>query len=83
LELLVAERKLLRPVLAPPGLPRDRLDALRAAFMETMKDPAFRADAKNLSPDEAPDSGDAVQRFIERLHTIPPHIVKQAIALKS
>jgi hypothetical protein len=70
-------------VLAPPAIPRDRLNALRAAFMATMKDPAFRSDAKNLSPDEVPDAGDVVQRFIERLHSIPPHIVKQAIALKS
>ncbi len=83
LELLVAERKLLRPVLAPPGVPRDRLNALRLAFMETMKDPAFRSDAKNLSSDEVPDAGDEVQSFIERLHNIPSHIVRQAIALKS
>jgi tripartite-type tricarboxylate transporter receptor subunit TctC len=83
LELLVAERKLLRPVLAPPNLPKDRLDALRGAFMATMADPAFRADAKNLSPDEVPSSGAEVQTFIERLHKIPTRVVKQALDLKS
>jgi tripartite-type tricarboxylate transporter receptor subunit TctC len=83
LELLVAERKLLRPVLAPPNMPKDRLEALRTAFMATMTDPAFRADAKNLSPDEVPNSGAEVQAFIERLHKISPRVVKQAIDLKS
>ncbi|MGH6769864.1 MAG: Bug family tripartite tricarboxylate transporter substrate binding protein [Xanthobacteraceae bacterium] len=83
LELLVAERKLLRPVLGPPGMPKGRLEALRRAFMATMSDPAFRADAKNLNKDEKPSSGAEVQTFIERLHRISPRVIKQAIDLKS
>jgi tripartite-type tricarboxylate transporter receptor subunit TctC len=82
LELIVAERKLLRPVLGPPNMPKDRLEALRSAFMATMKDPAFRAEAKNLSKDDKPSSGVEVQAFIERLHMISPRVVKQALDLK-
>ena len=51
--------------------------------MATMADPAFRDDAKNLSPDEVPSSGAEVQTFIERLHKIPSRVVKQALHLKS
>jgi tripartite-type tricarboxylate transporter receptor subunit TctC len=35
-----------RPILAPPGVPPDRVNALRRAFDATMKDAAFLADAK-------------------------------------
>ena len=34
-----------RPVAAPPGVPADRVTLLRRAFDDTMKDPAFLADA--------------------------------------
>ncbi len=34
-----------RPFVAPPGVPKDRLDALRAAFAAALKDPAAMEDA--------------------------------------
>ena len=35
-----------RPFGAPPGIPADRLTALRSAMMATFKDPAFLADCE-------------------------------------
>ena len=35
-----------RPYVAPPGTPKDRVQILRRAFMDTMKDSAFLAEAK-------------------------------------
>ena len=37
-----------RPVLAPPGVPAERVKLLRDAFNATMADPAFLADIKKL-----------------------------------
>ena len=37
-----------RPVVAPPGIPSDRLAILRHAFDDTVKDPEFLADGKGL-----------------------------------
>jgi hypothetical protein len=34
-----------RPLAGPPGIPADRLKALRTALLETMKDPEFLAEA--------------------------------------
>jgi len=48
-EFLSAESDFGRSVFLPPGVPADRVAALRAAFEATMKDPAFLADAKRLS----------------------------------
>src|SRR4051812_33717712 len=38
-----------RPILAPPGVPADRLAALRRGFDRTMEDAAFRAEAQSLA----------------------------------
>src|SRR5439155_19736434 len=40
-----------RAVYAPPDVPKDRLEALRAAFLATMKDPAYIAQARKLKLD--------------------------------
>ena len=45
LRLIFARQALGRPFLAPPGVPQDRAAALRKAFMDTMKDKAFLAEA--------------------------------------
>ena len=45
-ELFFARAAVGRPFVAPPGMPADRLAALREAFDATMTDPAFLAEAK-------------------------------------
>ena len=46
-----------RPVAAPPGVPADRLAALRRAFDATMKDPDFVAEAEKLQLEIEPLTG--------------------------
>lgn len=45
-QLITARQKVGRPVLAPPDLPADIAKVLQTAFVATMKDPKFLADAK-------------------------------------
>jgi tripartite-type tricarboxylate transporter receptor subunit TctC len=45
LELILSQQITGRPVTAPPGVPADRLQALRTAFDATMRDPQFLAEA--------------------------------------
>ena len=40
-----------RPYVAPPGTPKDRVQILQRAFMDTMKDSAFLAEAKKATLD--------------------------------
>lgn len=67
-----------RAYTAPPGIPSDRLAALRKAFDETMKDPEFLKDvtARNLSVE--PTSGAEVAAFIEKSVATPPAVVERA-----
>ena len=39
-----------RPYVVPPATPKDRVQLLRRAFMDTMKDPAFLAEAQKAEP---------------------------------
>jgi tripartite-type tricarboxylate transporter receptor subunit TctC len=46
LQLFLRRQQIGRPFVAPPGTPKDRVEALRAAFVSAMNDPAFKADAE-------------------------------------
>jgi len=52
-----------RPLLAPPGVPRKRVEQLRRAFDRTMKDPEFLAEAMRLNMDIKPLGGAELQRI--------------------
>jgi len=62
----------------PPGVPRARLDALRTAFVATMKDPKFLKDAAARKMDLNLMPGAEVQRNIEELMTTPKPILMRA-----
>jgi tripartite-type tricarboxylate transporter receptor subunit TctC len=61
-----------------PDAPVERRNALRAAFLATMKDAAFLADAKKTGIDIAPSTGEQVEAFIARVVASPPAIVERA-----
>jgi tripartite-type tricarboxylate transporter receptor subunit TctC len=61
-----------------PAVPVERRDALRAAFMATMKDPQFIADAAKTRIDIVPSSGEQVEAFIARVVASPAAVVERA-----
>lgn len=67
-----------RPVAASPGIPADRAKALRQAFADTMKDPAFLADAKKTRIIIDWDSGAEVEKVIAGFLATPPEAVAMA-----
>jgi tripartite-type tricarboxylate transporter receptor subunit TctC len=72
--LVFARQVMGRPFLAPPGLPADRVAALRQAFMSTMKDEAFLAEAKKAQLEITPVSGEEVQKLVEEVYKTPKEI---------
>ncbi|MGE0626688.1 MAG: Bug family tripartite tricarboxylate transporter substrate binding protein [Hyphomicrobiaceae bacterium] len=77
-DIVFGSAKLGKLVAAPPGVPQDRLKALRAAFDATMKDKAFLAEAGKARLDITPASADEVQAFIKKLYATPKDIVARA-----
>ena len=83
LEILSALVTLGRPITAPPGVPADRIAALRAAFDATMKDKAYIAEAAKLKMELNPMSGADLTKVVAKLMAIPkPVLEKFAIAIK-
>ena len=66
-----------RPYLFPPGTPKDRVRILRKAFMDTMKDPDFIADAKRARLDLDPLDGEAIENEVKTLFKLEPALVQQ------
>jgi tripartite-type tricarboxylate transporter receptor subunit TctC len=77
LKLLSAPTAIGRPIFTTPGVPQERVDALRKAFDETMTDPAFLAAAKKSNMDLNPVDGAELQRIVADLFATPPSAVQR------
>ena len=75
LQLVLARQPLGRPFFAPPGIPADRADALRKAFMATMSDPQFLAAAQKSKLEINPLSGADVAALVNVFTTVSPAAV--------
>jgi tripartite-type tricarboxylate transporter receptor subunit TctC len=69
-----------RPLAAPPGTPPDRVAALRAALLETAKDPRTIEAGKAMQISLAPKSDEEVEQLIGQFQATPPELVKKAYA---
>jgi tripartite-type tricarboxylate transporter receptor subunit TctC len=76
LEAGLAEVTLGRPYLLPPGVPADRVAAMRTALQETFRDPGFVKDADRMSLGvDKPRTAQQVQDLIAQTYAMPPNIV--------
>ncbi len=80
LQLIFSDRMVQRPFMAPPGVPADRVEVLRAAFMATMADKSFLADAEKMKLQVAPMAGKDVQEYITRLYAASPAVIEKTRA---
>jgi tripartite-type tricarboxylate transporter receptor subunit TctC len=78
MHLIYGTHALGRPISAPPGIPADRVKALRDAFNATMKDPAFRAEAGKQNMPIAPWTGDQTEQVIAQFTGYPSAIYDRA-----
>jgi tripartite-type tricarboxylate transporter receptor subunit TctC len=69
-----------RPYLTTPGVPADRLAALRKAFAATIADPAFLKEQKKRKFDLFPTTWQAVSKSVNAIVGISPELVKKAKA---
>jgi len=81
LELLIAPNEMGWPFYAPPGIPAERLAALRAGFARTLKDPQFLADAERMGLEVQPVSGEHIERLLRRIYDAPRSMVERAMTI--
>lgn len=80
-EIAFAEQVMGRPFVLPPGVPADRVAALRAAFDATMKDKEFLADAEREKVEIDPVDGVTINKLLDRAYAAPAPIVERLRAL--
>jgi tripartite-type tricarboxylate transporter receptor subunit TctC len=82
LKLVFARQDFAWPFAAPPDVPADRAQALRQAFLATLADPEFLAEAARLSLDvSSPTSGEKLDALIKDIYASPPEVIEQVKAV--
>jgi tripartite-type tricarboxylate transporter receptor subunit TctC len=74
-----------RPYLVAPEVPKERVEALRKAFQETLRDPQLLTEAKTMGLDMNQVSGERLQDLVAKIFASSPELIakiKQALVPK-
>ena len=77
LELMMSPSLFARPFTAPPDIPKERLEALRRAFTDTLKDPELLADAAKMRIPVDAVSGEEITEELKKVYAIPRAVVER------
>jgi tripartite-type tricarboxylate transporter receptor subunit TctC len=79
--LIMSQQEYGRPFAAPPNVPADRVQALRAAFNATMKDPDFRSEAQQAHLWLDSLTAERMEELIKAAYSAPPSTIRRAKAI--
>ena len=74
-KVILASGDLGRPIVAPPGVPADRIKILRDSFDKTIAEPAFLAEAEKRRLEIDPTKWDELESLAKEVMATPPDIV--------
>jgi tripartite-type tricarboxylate transporter receptor subunit TctC len=80
-DVILGRQAMGRPVVAPPGVPEDRRQALRQAFDATMADPDYVAEATARGLEVNPVGGADLDKLLDQLYATPPEIIAEVRAI--
>lgn len=66
-----------RPIVAPPGVPADRVKILRDAFNKSVNDPALLAEAEKRQLEMDPETGEELESLAKEVMSAPPDVVER------
>jgi tripartite-type tricarboxylate transporter receptor subunit TctC len=79
LDFILARELISRLFVGPPGVPAERNKALRAAFMATMRDPDFLAEAAKMRLEIDPLSAEEVVDVLRKAAASPPEVLERVM----
>jgi hypothetical protein len=77
MQMFYGQNEFARPFILPPGVPADRVQLLRQAFADTMKDPELLAEAQKINIDVEPRTGEQVQALVAKMYETPPTVIER------
>jgi tripartite-type tricarboxylate transporter receptor subunit TctC len=78
MEMIYSQNLFGRPYLVAPGVPADRVAALRKAFATMLRDNALLAEAEKSGLDIGPMDGEELQALVAKLYALPPKVIERA-----
>jgi tripartite-type tricarboxylate transporter receptor subunit TctC len=72
-----------QPYVAPPDVPKERLEALRKAFDQTMEDPEFLEDSARMHQGVDPLTGGEMEQLIAGAFALPSDVIARYAELMS
>jgi tripartite-type tricarboxylate transporter receptor subunit TctC len=80
IEFVVSPNLFARPFVAPPGLPADRVQALRRAFDATLGDPDYVAEARQRKMQVLLVKGEEIDAVLKRIYAMPRSVMDRVKA---
>ena len=81
LQAMFARQTMAWPFVTSPGVPPERVAALREAFMATLADAEFRAEAQAANLELSPVTGQTIESLIARVYAISDTAVARLRAI--
>ena len=81
LNVILASTTLSRPLIGPPHMPPARVKALRGAFLATLQDPDFLAEAARMRVTPSPTSGEQMEGIVDAAYDMPSTILARMRAI--
>lgn len=75
--LVLGPNKMGRPIFAPPGIPSDRIAALRKAFAATMEDAQVKAEAQKMNVQLEWMSGEDEEKLVKQIYATPKPVIER------
>ena len=77
-KMILSPQEYSRPFAFPPGLPADRLTAVRQAFAKMMRDPDVKLEAETLGLELRYLDADGIQKLLKETFDVPEALLKRA-----
>ena len=74
-QVILSGDELGRPMIAPPGVPADRVKILREAYNKTLKDPELISEVTKSRLDMEPSTGEEIEAIVKEIMDQPPEVV--------
>ena len=78
MEMIYSQNLFGRPYVMAPGVPADRVAALRKAFIAMLEDKALLAEAQKSGLDVGPMGGEELQALVAKLYAMPAKVIERA-----
>lgn len=80
-EFFTSAARLGRPMLAPPNVPKERVDVLRKAFVEAVSEPQLQEEVRKVGGKVTLTDGETLQKIVETIMATPEDMAKHVQAL--